>query len=537
MSTFNSTGGGSINQTFRSAVERFPDEVFLDFSGDVFTYAAMATRVESFARGLHALGVQSGDRVVTMLNTGPDAVMSWLAANHLGAILVPINTAYKGEFLRHQLSDAGARTAIIDAEYLPYLAMIRAELPVLEHVLYSGARLAAEDGVSHIDEHRFDAGEAPYVEVTPSNIAMLLYTSGTTGPSKGCIVSHNYICDLSRRFAGMGKATPEETVWTPLPLYHIYAITIVVSAMQMGGRASFARRFSVSGFWSEILRSKAKVVNLLGSMASMIANAPDTADSKACYGQIRALLCTPTPPSLKQAWRERFGVGSAGLIAYGQTEAGAMVTCACDEAVPDNCAGRLIDTFDVRILDDNDEELPRNHVGEVVVRPLKPNVMFSGYWNLPSSSFALAANYWHHTGDLGKIDEEGYFFFVDRKKDYLRRRGENISSFEVEQTLAKHPAISEVAIHSVPSAVTEDDIKATIVLHAGATLSAPDLYAWAADRIPRFALPRYIEFRNELPKNAVGRLLKYQLRDDGVTESTWDQEIAVTTKTIKTVRI
>jgi crotonobetaine/carnitine-CoA ligase len=171
-------------------------------------------------------------------------------------------------------------------------------------------------------------------------------------------------------------------------------------------------------------------------------------------------------------------------------------------------------------------EVPPGVVGEIVVRPLRPHVMFEGYWNRPDATVAAARNYWHHTGDLGKFDEDGYFYFVDRQKDYLRRRGENISSFEVEATLLQHPAVSEAAVHAVLSALTEDDVKATVVLRPNATLTAPEYCRWAAERLPFFAVPRYIEFRDELPKNPVGRVLKYQLRDEGVTRSTWDREQA-----------
>jgi len=524
MSSFSSSRRGTINTTFREAVERHPNRVFLDFSGEVFTYAELDRQVQRLAAGLHAMNVRPGDRIVTVLDTGPDAVISWLAINRVGATVVPINTAYKGEFLRHQIGDAGARFCITEAEYLPNVGSIRSELPALEHVLYRGTATTNESGTSHIDRHRLDDCDVPYAEVAPADLAMLLYTSGTTGPSKGCKVSHSYISDLSRRVAGFSHTTPEDISWTPLPLFHIYAIAVTLSTMQIGGRASLMRKFSVSKFWQEIQRSKANVLYLLGAMTAMIASAPETTEEKACFGQVRALLTAPCPPSLQRKLRERFGVLQSGSVGYGQTEAGAMITSALGEELPEGSAGGRNETFDVRVFDENDEELPPNQVGEVVVRPLKPHVMFSGYWNRDSSSFSVAGNYWHHTGDFGKFDDQGYFYFVDRKKDYLRRRGENISSFEVEQALLKHPAIGEVAVHAVPADLAEDDIKATIVLRENVPLAAPDLHVWASERIPKFALPRYIEFRPELPKNALGRVLKYQLRDEGVTASTWDRE-------------
>jgi crotonobetaine/carnitine-CoA ligase len=529
MSSFSSSRRDTINETFREAVERYPSRVFLDFSGQEFTYAELDREVQRLAVGLDALKVKPGDRVVTLLDTGPDALISLLAINRLGAIIVPINTAYKGDFLRHQIGDAGAKLCIAEADYLANVSAIRNELPALEHVLYRGTVAANRNDISHIDRHRLEGGDVRMANVAPADLAMLLYTSGTTGPSKGCKVSHSYISDLSRRVAEWRHPRPEDICWTPLPLFHIFAVAVALSVMPLGSKASFMPKFSVGKFWPEIQRSKANVIYLLGSMAVMIASAPEAAEEKACFGQIRAMLAAPCPPSLQAQWRERFGLAQAGGAGYGQTEAGAMISSVIGEAFPEGSSGTRNDRFDVRIVDENDEELAPNQVGEIVVRPLKPNVMFSGYWNRDDASFAVARNYWHHTGDLGKFDENGYFYFVDRKKDYLRRRGENISSFEVEQALLKHPAIGEVAVHAVPAQVAEDDIKATIVLRENAPLSAPDLHAWASDRIPKFALPRYIEFRLELPKNAVGRVLKYQLRDEGVTAATWDQGKSVST--------
>jgi crotonobetaine/carnitine-CoA ligase len=197
-----------------------------------------------------------------------------------------------------------------------------------------------------------------------------------------------------------------------------------------------------------------------------------------------------------------------------------------DEAVPDGSCGRVNDTFEVCIVDENDELVPHGTVGEIVVRPRRPNVMFSGYWNNPEATLKVWRNLWHHMGDNGRVDELGNFFFVDRSKDVIRRRGENISSFEMETTFHEHPAIAEAAVHAVPSEFMEDDVKATIVLQPDVRLTEPELFEWARERIPRFALPRYIEFRIDLPKNASGRVLKFQLREQGVTTLTWDRERA-----------
>jgi crotonobetaine/carnitine-CoA ligase len=201
-----------------------------------------------------------------------------------------------------------------------------------------------------------------------------------------------------------------------------------------------------------------------------------------------------------------------------------MISSPVDLDVPDGSCGRRNDTLEVRVFDEDDGECPPGVPGEIVVRPMKPHVMFDGSWNRPGESFELACNYWHHTGDLGMFDEDGFFYFVDRKKDYIRRRGENISSFEVEVALTAHDEVDEVAVVGVVSDLTEDDVKAVVVRAPGSSLTAGELLDWAGDRVPVFALPRYVEFRSELPKNAVGRVLKYRLREDGVPPGTWDRD-------------
>ena len=516
----------TVNDIFADAVKNHHDEPFLDFSGERLTYGETEAGVQRIARGLHALGVGRGDHVVTMLDNGPDAVLMWLALNRLGAANVPVNTSFKGEFLRHQVADAGAALAVVEAGYLDRFDAVSADTRELRHVLVRGGAVATDRryAVSDLDEHRLDRGDLPDVEVGPADRSVLLYTSGTTGPAKGCMLGHNYLCDQGARLTDLGGRARHELSWTPLPLFHIFGMAILTSTIQLGGAASFAPRFSVRGFWPEIERTGARIVNMLGSMAMLVAQQPDTPESLACFRQIRAALAVPFPEELKATWRERFGVQSPGLIMYGQTEAGSVVSCTPDEPVPPGATGRINGTFDAIVVDDQDRELPPGEVGEIVVRPKHPNVMFSGYWNRPEATAEAWRNLWHHTGDLGRFDQDGYFYWVDRKKDYLRRRGENISSFEVEAALTRHPAVSEVAVHAVPSELTEDDVKATLVLMAGAALDPADLSEWAVEHVPAFALPRYIEIRAELPKNPVGRVLKFQLREQGVTPNTWDRE-------------
>ena len=212
------------------------------------------------------------------------------------------------------------------------------------------------------------------------------------------------------------------------------------------------------------------------------------------------------------------------LNGYGLTEACVITSLAGGDYAAPGSSGKRIPEYDVRIVDDLDREVPTNTPGEVVVRPLHPDIMFMGYWRRPEETLKLMRNMWFHTGDIGKFDEDGFFYFIDRKKDYLRRRGENISSFEMEAAFSDHPDIAEVAVHAVPSDKGEDDVKITAILRDGATLAEEALFHWSLDVVPYYALPRYIEFRSSLPKNPQGRVLKYLLRDEGKTDATWDLE-------------
>jgi crotonobetaine/carnitine-CoA ligase len=518
-----------VTKVLSEAVERHAQRIFLDFSGTTYTYEDLDRESNRLANGLKELGVKRGDRVGLLMDTCVEAIEIWFAVNKLGAIFVPVNAAYKGEYLRHQYGDAGVEVVFVEPHYLDRIELIADDLPDLRVVIQRGDEMP-ESKVLDVRRYTDVLGEnTKFVDENKfSDISMLIYTGGTTGPSKGCIVSHNFVCNLARQSVENGNRTSEDVNWSPLPLFHLNALasTVLASAM-VGARASLYPRFSVSKFWDEIERSKATLVNLLGSMLSFIADQPDSEASKRCYGQLRAIRGSPFSPELQEKWKTRFGVKVAGSNVYGLTEACVVTSLHDDEYAKPGSSGKRNADFEVRIVDENDEEVPPGVAGEIIVRPNRPHIMFEGYWGRPEDTLKVMKNLWLHTGDIGMFDEDGYFFFVDRKKDYLRRRGENISSFELEKTFRQHAAVSDVAIHAVFSETAEDEVKATLVMREDADpVSEADLCQWCADRVPYFAVPRYIEFRSDLPRNPVGRVLKYVLRDEGCTPATWDREEA-----------
>ena len=520
----------TILELWKDAVAASPDTVFLHFLDDdeKYTYAEFDKLSNRLAQGLLSSGIAPGDRIATLLDSHADSVALLLAASKVNAVYVPVNTANKGEFLRNPLENSGATILVSESKYLERVEAIRERLPDLQTIYVRGESvgdtMVCEPFVGLYSENDADTE----IRLQPGDIAGIIYTGGTTGPSKGCILSQNYIANQALRTREMCDPRPGEVNWTCLPLFHLNAVVVtILYSVVSGTTAAITPRFSLSGFWADIEKSGASVASVLGSMIPLIANMPDSEEMLRCKGQLRMARGAPFPGELQDIWRDRFGAEIVGAHVYGLTESSFISMLSYDEAAdaPPGSSGKLNHRdFDVMIVNDDFDEMPTGQAGEIVVRPVRPNVMFEGYWGRPQETLDVFDGLWFHTGDIGQFDENGFFYFVDRKKDYLRRRGENISSYEMETTFNLHPDVNEVAVHAVPSALTEDDIKVTVVKEVGSALTEYELATWAIDNVPYYAVPRYIEFRAQLPKNPVGRILKNQLRDEGCTDSTWDLE-------------
>lgn len=512
----------------RWATEK-PEAVFLDFEGKLITFGELDALSTRFGNALRALGVQRGDRVATIMDNSDDAIVAFFGINKIGAIWVPVNTAYRGEFLRHQMTDSGASIAVCDACYLENLLAVADQLPDLRRVLLRDGMppAGAAIPISPLDEHRGGDDSPIDLIISPQDIACLMYTSGTTGPSKGCILSHAYFCSTARQrnrcivpFSGI-------VTWSCLPLFHTAATsTVLLANILAGERIAMAARFSVSTFWDEVEQSGATSITLLASMLSLIAHAPDTPAMLRCKGQVKVLTGVPLSAADRAIWENRFGVEYIMSFGYGQTEAN-MITFLPWRAPqpPADSMGPAAAEFEVMVADDRTRPVPIGQTGELIVRPTVPHAMFSGYWGRPADTLRAMGGMWWHTGDLVRLDAAGYLYFVDRKKDYLRSRGENISSFEVESAILKHADIAEVACHAIPAQPgREEELKTTAVLHASATLNERGLFEWMMETLPYFAVARYIEFRDSLPKTPTGKVQKEVLRAEGRTAATWDCE-------------
>jgi crotonobetaine/carnitine-CoA ligase len=493
-----------------------PDAVYCGCGDDRLTFAQADAAADRVSAGLAALGVRRGDHVAIIAPNRMELFELFLGCARLGAVQVPLNVFLKGEFLRYQLADSQSSTLVCDAAGLAAAAEVRDALPDL-------ARVIALDDVADgtIPYERVRASDAPVVAdaVRPGDLLAIMYTSGTTGMPKGCMLSHAQYVNNARVSQTMLDYRGGDVLYTALPMFHAWAQSLIVSALVHRMTTIIDPVFSASAAPARLAQTRATVFGGVGAMAMAMLAQPETADDV----RLRAALVFP----LSAADQDRFAARYGGLVQsqmYGQTETGAITFSRLGSAGNPASVGRPSPAFDVRLVDDDDNEVPAGDVGEFVVRPRVPHALYEGYWRKPEETLRAWRNLWHHTGDYGRADADGFMYFVDRKKDALRRRGENVSSIQLEAAIAGHPKIAEAAVHGVPSAMTEDDIKACVVLAQGATVGPDELFAFFRETLPYFAIPRYVEVVSELPKTATMRIMKHVLRERGVTPTTWDLE-------------
>lgn len=480
---------------------RFPDE------GREVTYAEAAEAAMAGAAALAALGVAPGERVAVMLPNGWNFIRLWLAAAWRGAVLVPLNTALVGDFLAHVLTDSAPRLVIGDETSRPLLAPL----------LPPEACLLAPEEIAE------KGGEAPSAPRRHADIACIMYTSGTTGPSKGVLMPEAHCFLFGLGTIDTQELTPADCHYVTMPLFHVNALMMQTYAVLIAGaRAVIRRRFSAGGFVEDLHRFGITAFNLLGAASAFVfARPPGPLDRGHA---VRVIQAAPNPPEHEQTWQERFGIPLL-LSGFGMTECNIAVYSRRDARRPGTCGKVYAPYFEVGIRDpETDDPLPPGRVGEIMVRPKVPFAFMAGYHRRPEATLAAWRNFWFHTGDAGVEDAEGFITFIDRLKDCIRRRGENISSFEVEQAMRRLAGVREVAAFGVPSDIAgaEEEVMLAIVPEPGVPLTAGMVRAHARRHLPRFAEPRYVEFVSELPKTPTEKVRKTLLRARGVGPATID---------------
>jgi crotonobetaine/carnitine-CoA ligase len=525
----------SLGQVLRHHAAHRPDSVFLDLPEEslTFTYAQSLAQAESVADRLAEAGAAAGDRVLIMAANSSHFLRTWLGTGVGGTVEVPINTAYEGVFLEHQMVTSAPRWAVIDDVQAAKFVAIAHAARVIERfwVIDTGGRTEALEllrGAGWAADPWEDLARgarpgAQFPLVAPQTLASIFFTSGTTGPSKGVAMPHAQMYFFGQEVVSLQRVTAADVYFTCTPLFHGNAqFMAAYPALIAGARLVCRPKFSASRWVDHLRASGVTVTNLIGVMMDFIWKQParpDDADNR-----LRSVFAAPTASSILAGFQARFAI-EAFVEVFGLTETSAPILSPYGEDRPAGAAGlQAADWFDVRLVDpETDREVAVGEIGELVVRPRYPWTCSLGYYGMPEKTTEAWRNLWFHTGDALRKDADGWFYFVDRYKDALRRRGENISSYEVEQGLLGHDAVVECAVIAVAaeSEAGEDEVMAYVVTNRD--VDPAELWAWCEGRIPGFAIPRFLRVVDAMPKTPSERVQKAQLRALGVTDDTHDR--------------
>ncbi len=505
----------------RAAVDSH-DKPFIRMMSGQWTYGEINQRSDRIAASLHAKGVCRGDNVSLMLPNCVEFALAWFALAKLGAVCAPLNTSFRGQTLISAIDLVESRLLIVHESLWEQVADVRNQLRHVSQLIVVGdqadATEAAQDDLWQVLESTsHQAPEPP--NSTFSDLCLLLYTSGTTGRSKAAQISNRFVLRHGQGVIDGLHLRPDDVLYCPYPMFHLDAAVMTIApALILRAVAAIGERFSVSRYWDEVRSLGATVFDFMGATLTMLWKQPPSArdiDNPARLGWGVPL------PAWAPDFEARFGCKLVEL--YGSTEVGGIIYTPLNEDRRVGSCGKAMGPSQVCLVDDHGFVVPTGSPGELLVRPNEPSVLMDGYWGMPDASLAAFKDQWFHTGDVLTEDADGYFYFVGRRKDMVRRRGENISSAEVEMDIEAHPEVMECAVVGVPSEMTEEEVMACIVLKNGSSLSPEELCDWCSTRMARFMVPRFIKYLPSLPKTPTDKVEKFRLIEQGAT-SAWDRE-------------
>jgi len=509
------------------------DETFLQWetTDTEVTFAETNRIVNRLAHGLRNAGIEKGDHVLLMLPNSLEYLYLWFALSKIGAVEVPVNTSYKEDTLTHVANLTEAEFGIFHDSFLSRVLDVEDDLAALERIAVLGDETAEDTsdsdlGVLTYHDLRSEDETNPDADLHFDDVASIIMTSGTTGPSKAIQKTYSHQYFFSEQCRNLVQLTDDDVYMTGNPLFHSNAqVLVVFPALIAGATVCLFERFTASGWVDRLNETGATVCNFLGSMMDFVYQQPErNIDDQ---NDLRCLFAAPTAYGIKDEFEERYGIEYTTEV-IGTTETCMPVLAPYGVERPEGAAGLLLDEyFDVQLVDpETDEPVETGTMGEYTIRPEIPSIMTPGYYGMPEKTVDAMKNCWFHTGDGLRRDEDGWFYFVDRMGDTLRRRGENISTYEVEQPLLEHPAVQEVAVvgEKAQEEGGEDEVKAWVVFEEGKEATPEELIKWSNDRMPYFMIPRYLEFVEELPKTENEKIQKAKLREWGNSEETWDRE-------------
>lgn len=508
----------NIRSAIESNADAVPEKIFLYFEDLEITYKAFNLRVNSIANSLLDLGMHKGDKACLILPNCPEFLYVWFALNKIGAVMAPINTRFKQEEIKYIINHAEAKTVFIAPDFLPILESISGECKLVQNIVCQGETVA-KDMVPL--SHMYKASTSlRNVEIDESDDAVYVYTSGTTGAPKGVMLPHRTYTVASKYFVGHLGASPHDRIMTPNPLFHANAqVYATMGSVVTGCSLVLLPRFSASRLWDQARRHKATLIILTAALIPMVLNQPR---SSLDADHLVRVVASGYSGELFEEFERRFDVRL--LSGYSLTEA----TMACTDSVcsirKSGSVGRAQAHPDPRVLnelkivDDNGIESNTGEVGEIILRNV---ATMKGYFKDPEKTAETIKDGWVYSGDLGKIDKDGFLTFVSRKKDIIRKKGENISAAEVEGVINRHNKVSESAVIGIPSNLGpgDEELAAFVVAKGGETVPADELAAWCSAYLADFKVPKYFEFRESLPKTSTGKMMKAALKLGGKVES------------------
>jgi len=492
-------------------------ETFLLFEEEKVTFDRFNEQVNRVANSLLGRGMKKGDKVAIMLPNCPDFLYLWFGIAKIGAVMVPINVSWKGELLEYILNHSDTETIVVEEGLSPQIQEVLGNTPRIRRIYVRGGK-GGPDEVRPLEALFDGPAEEPNVSLTPEDPYEIMYTSGTTGRSKGVVRWSEYVILRGLRTVRYMGYTSRDTLYTCLPLFHGNAQNLtVMPALLANARLALGKRFSASNFWKDINRYQATVFNFVGTMIPILYKQDPTPDD--AHNTVRLARGGNIPPAIWRDFEKRFKLDL--IETYGTTEGGSIWNMPGGKV---GAMGKAPYFNEARIVDAEGRELAPGKVGELIIRPRDPNEKWVEYYKDPEATGEKVRGGWYYTGDLACQDAEGWFSFVGRKKDVVRRRGENISPQEVEIVINTHPKVLECACFGVPSELGEEDVKVCIVPKPGMQPTFEEILSFCQEKMAYFMVPRYVEFCERLPKTPTERVEKFKLQADHPNRNTWDRE-------------
>nr|MDO8091057.1 AMP-binding protein [Candidatus Sigynarchaeota archaeon] len=525
MSHFKTSEKNVLGRILDEKAEKNRDKTFLIFDDQEISYRKLNETVNRVANGFLKMGVKKGDKVAIMMENCPEYIYTWFALSKIGAIEAPLNVFHKGDLLQYLIDYSDAKILVLSETFAPQVKEIENDLPKVEKVVihpFQSEQTFESFSLEPYQKLLDNPAASPQIPVKYNDLMAILFTSGTTGPSKGVMVTHNQMLFQGFMYVHISGCTPDDRMYHYLPLFH--------EAGQCGGTLAplladativLRKGFSATRFWDEIRKYKATLTGGFEPILRILYKMPRKPDDN--KHSLRLFICGHVPPDIQEEFQKRFNVKL--IDSYGLTETDCVITTTYEDIKIGSCGKAHTKYFDVKLFDEDDNEVPIGKPGEIVVRPLIPYIIMDGYYKMPEKTLAAFRNLWFHTGDVAYKDAEGYYYFVDRKKDMVRRAGENISSKEVERIINSHPSVKECAVVGVPDEIVGEEVKVVVVLKEGKKLEPEELIKYCDEKMAYFMVPRYVEFSENLPKELDGhKVIKELLKK--VTPETWDRKKA-----------